>query len=218
MPARETSHPEPTDVGPDEGKVATRRRGPYAKTARTRERIVDACETLYAAKGFRSTTVKEIAELAGISDRGLVHHFPTREDLLLAVLERHEDRSSIAITKTDPLEALQALLAQERALERSPLLVELRLALSSEATDPGHPAHEHYARNYRELREYLTTVFSDLRTRGDLVSPQDDLTLAASFIAVSDGLHMQRAYDPDALSPADGLRSQLVQSIPALAL
>ncbi|GAA2974339.1 AcrR family transcriptional regulator [Microbacterium terrae] len=204
----------------DDSAVASagngRRRGPYAKTARTRERIVDACEVLYAANGFRATTIKDIAELAGITDRGLVHHFPTREDLLIAVLERHEHRSSDAITGDDPITLLRAVLAQEAALEEAPNLVEMRTVLQAEATDPRHPAHEHYMSNYTEWRGFLAAVFGELRARGEVDAAMSDAELAGSFMALSDGLHLQHIYDRTTTRPSVALGAYLSQYIPAL--
>jgi len=57
----------------------------------TRERIVTEAIRLFAERGFRGTTVGEIEAAAGLVPRsgGLYKHFPSKEALLEAALERH---------------------------------------------------------------------------------------------------------------------------------
>jgi AcrR family transcriptional regulator len=57
----------------------------------TRDRLIDAAVELFAAKGFRDTTVGEIEAAAGLVPRrgALYNHFPSKEALLTAAVERH---------------------------------------------------------------------------------------------------------------------------------
>jgi AcrR family transcriptional regulator len=57
----------------------------------TRDRIVTAAMRLFAAQGFRGTTVGEIAEAVGLAPRagGLYKHFRSKEEVLEAGIERH---------------------------------------------------------------------------------------------------------------------------------
>jgi AcrR family transcriptional regulator len=57
----------------------------------TRERIVTEAMRLFAAQGFRGTTVGEIEEAAGLAPRagGLYKHFRSKEEVLEAGIERH---------------------------------------------------------------------------------------------------------------------------------
>jgi len=56
----------------------------------TRERIVTEAMRLFAAQGFRGTTVGEIEQAAGLAPRagGLYKHFRSKEDVLEAAIER----------------------------------------------------------------------------------------------------------------------------------
>jgi AcrR family transcriptional regulator len=60
----------------------------------TRERLIDAALDLFAAKGFRDTTVGDIEAAAGLVPRrgALYNHFASKEALLAAALERHVER------------------------------------------------------------------------------------------------------------------------------
>lgn len=58
--------------------------------------------TLFAARGFRSVRVEEIAEEAGVSARTLFRYFPTKEDFLLAYARRELAATVDAIASLEP--------------------------------------------------------------------------------------------------------------------
>jgi AcrR family transcriptional regulator len=62
-----------------------------AREPSTRERIVTEAMRLFAAQGFRATTVEQIAEAAGLAPRagGLYKHFRSKEEVLEAGIDRH---------------------------------------------------------------------------------------------------------------------------------
>ncbi len=69
-----------------EGKTVVRKAGRAAKSARgeqTRERVRDAANRLFLAKGFKGTTVDAVCEAAGVSKGTFYLHFDRKEDLLL---------------------------------------------------------------------------------------------------------------------------------------
>lgn len=60
-------------------------------TKNVRDRLIDAAEVCLQAKGIRSTTVSEVAEVAGVSRGWLYRHFPDKVSLLGAALVRLND-------------------------------------------------------------------------------------------------------------------------------
>jgi TetR/AcrR family transcriptional regulator len=56
--------------------------------AQTAERILDAAELLFSERGFEGTGLREVARAAGIRAPSLYNHFPNKEALYAAVLER----------------------------------------------------------------------------------------------------------------------------------
>jgi AcrR family transcriptional regulator len=62
--------------------------------ARTRETLLDTAAELFALKGFRATTLSEIAEAAGATTGAVYSNFDSKEDLFLAVLDRHMEREA----------------------------------------------------------------------------------------------------------------------------
>lgn len=63
------------------------RRTNRERTAATRARVLNATIDQLAEHGYAATTTVEVAERAGVSRGALVHHFPTRSDLVLSALE-----------------------------------------------------------------------------------------------------------------------------------
>jgi len=63
---------------------ATRR----GKGARTAARILDAAEELFAEQGYEGTTVRQVAEVVGLREPSVYNHYPNKDGLYAAVLER----------------------------------------------------------------------------------------------------------------------------------
>ncbi len=57
-----------------------------------RDRIIDAAEQVVIEDGTRNLTFDAVAEKSQISRGGLLYHFPDKESLLTAMLDRHVDR------------------------------------------------------------------------------------------------------------------------------
>jgi AcrR family transcriptional regulator len=81
----------------------------------TRERILEAAEAVFADNGYHNALVDEIGKRTSMSKGGLYFHFPSKEDLFFAVMDRLADklvrRAEKAASKADsPLEAAEAAL------------------------------------------------------------------------------------------------------------
>ena len=80
--------------------------------AATRERLLDAALTLFAREGFKETTVKAIANRAGVAAGLLYAHYDGKEALLRALFEKSmgDVRASFAIAeRSEPAGRLDAL-------------------------------------------------------------------------------------------------------------
>jgi AcrR family transcriptional regulator len=58
-----------------------------SKGERTRARIIDIAEALFAARGYEATTLRDIAKEVPIQQPGLYNYFETKDDLYGAVIE-----------------------------------------------------------------------------------------------------------------------------------
>lgn len=88
----------------------------------TRERVLFAAMQLFGAKGYQSTSIADILQASQAHSGSLYHFFPTKQHLLLAVLECYRDGIEPMLlapawqSVTDPIERVFALLAAYRRL------------------------------------------------------------------------------------------------------
>jgi AcrR family transcriptional regulator len=72
-----------TDTQPVEGRTRGR--------SKARERILAAAYDLFAHRGVRAVGIDAIVEQSGVARQTLYRHFPSKQDLVLAFLERREE-------------------------------------------------------------------------------------------------------------------------------
>jgi AcrR family transcriptional regulator len=80
----------------------------------TQHRIINAAIEILSGEGFVAATTHSIAALAGVSRGAMLHHFPSKDDLMLAVVRAAHERDSMYLSKglakiSDPLERYFAL-------------------------------------------------------------------------------------------------------------
>ena len=61
-----------------------------------RERILDTAYELFSRRAIRDVGVDEVIERAGVAKATLYRHFPSKDDLVIAFLERREERWTVA--------------------------------------------------------------------------------------------------------------------------
>lgn len=195
----------------------------YAKSAEVRRGIVEACLSAFGEAGFHGVSMAEIARRAGISYTGLLHHFPRKESLLMAVLDLQDQRSaeylrthSALAPEADPVDLLRGMAATLIERDRHAGLVELTAVLTGEATMLDHPAHAHFADRYRNVRRFMARLLERLDREGRLATTLPAADLAAIVIAVLDGLHTQWLYDRDGIDVETAVQSFLATIVPEL--
>src|SRR5436190_7809532 len=68
------------------------RRSNAERSAATQARLLDATIECLVERGWAGTSTTEIVRRAGVSRGAQVHHYPTKEDLVLAAVEHLVDR------------------------------------------------------------------------------------------------------------------------------
>lgn len=98
---------------------ARRRRSQEERSAETRTRLLDATIECLLRYGYARTTTPRVAELAGVTRGAQVHHFGSRDDLMLAALQHlTAKRISAEVARfsldfasnNDPIDAILQLL------------------------------------------------------------------------------------------------------------
>lgn len=69
---------------------------PLRKGEQTQARILDAAHALFMKQGYHGTSMRQIAEHAGITMGGVYNHFASKEEIWVAVLfDRHPYRAVV---------------------------------------------------------------------------------------------------------------------------
>jgi AcrR family transcriptional regulator len=77
--------------------------------------ILEAAIAVMAEHGYHGTSVRDIAERAGVSPAALYHHFGSKQEVLATIMERgieallRRTRSALAAAGEDPADRLRAL-------------------------------------------------------------------------------------------------------------
>ena len=183
-------------------------RGEYSGTAARREAILESAFQVSAKSGFRGGSMPDIAHRMGIAHTTLLHHFPSKDALLLGVLQLRDAQTS-AIAGPDALGGIATLhhvLDTVALNQRTEGLVELYCILSAEATDSRHPAHGFFQQRYRDVVAVLRVALEQLAADGLLRARVDPVEEAARVIALMDGLQVQWLLSDRKLDMVEHLR------------
>jgi AcrR family transcriptional regulator len=163
----------------------------------TRDRLVYAAMTLFAEKGYGSTSVSDILRQAGANSGSLYHAFPTKQDLLLAVLQAYKGGIEPMLLEpawgavADPVEKVFALLdCYRNHLASSDCTYGCPIgSLALELHEPDPPVRQLLADNFEGWRGHVEACFEQARGR---FRPGFDPRRAASFtLTVMEGAVMQ---------------------------
>ncbi|WP_069170525.1 TetR/AcrR family transcriptional regulator [Streptomyces griseus] len=190
--------------------AAEARRG-YAKGRARRREILEQAMALFGEAGYRGASLRTIASRCGISHPGLLHHFPTKESLLLAVLEHRDevDGEWLSLGGTTGVGRLRryAELAALNATRRG--IVELFTVVSAEATAADHPAHDYFVRRYRDSVSGAGLAYAQARADGALRAGIAPDAAGRQLIALMDGLQVQWLLGGGATDMAGVLRAHV---------
>ncbi|MCX4574773.1 TetR/AcrR family transcriptional regulator [Streptomyces sp. NBC_01571] len=185
---------------------------PYGDAMTTRSRseerraeIVRAALEVIAERGYRGASMAAVAERVGLTQQGLLHYFPTKDTLLVAVLKERDQWDAVPDSRWR-LDLL-ASLADYNAMR--PGIVQTFSALLGESVTEGHPAREFFTRRYVAVRASMAQV---LRTEyGErLPSGLTPERAAPLLVAVMDGLQYQWLLDPESVDMPAAFRDFLV--------
>ena len=187
-------------------------RGPYAKSKRTRRSILDSALQVFAESGYRSGSLRDVAEQVGMSEAGLLHHFSSKSALLSAVLEHRDELTREKfdlVAERDGRSMLRSTVDLVEYNASTPGVVELFCTLSAEATSPSHPAHQYFVDRYAMTTKVFRDAFEDLHARGELREGVDPAVAGRAVVSLMDGLQIQWLLDRDSVDMAADLRAYL---------
>ncbi|MGC9542104.1 TetR/AcrR family transcriptional regulator [Streptomyces sp. UG1] len=174
------------------------KRGLYARSHKRREQIALAVLELVDEAGHASVTTALVAQRSHTPEPTVLYHFPTKDHLLVAALERADD---IAVLSADgesdevrlDLEALRR--AADSALRENERRVRLYVVLMGQAATPSHPAAEYFTRRTERGVAIFTRLVARRQQEGLAHPGLDPAQVARQIVALWDGLTLMWVND-----------------------
>jgi AcrR family transcriptional regulator len=168
-------------------QMATKRsksntRKPRADAQRNRERILEVAKEAFTQSGA-DTSLDDIAKQAGVGPGTLYRHFPTREELLVAVYRTEMERLAAAEQKLaetmPPIEALRAwLLLFVDAVATKQIIAP---ALKTLVGDPKKVFEASYAQIHEAIRALVKRAIKN----GDIRKDLDPIDVLRALVGVA---------------------------------
>jgi TetR/AcrR family transcriptional regulator, fatty acid metabolism regulator protein len=183
----------------------------------TRERILEAAETVFADNGYHDALVDEIGKRTSMSKGGLYFHFPSKEDLFFAVMDRLANKlvrraEKAAASADTPLEAAEAAL--DAVL--SALSVQKRLArlLITQGYSMGNAFEAKRAEMFDRFAGVIKQRLDEAGKAGQIGKIDTDLASRVWLGAVNEVVvHWLFSAGPTPKQAAPELKKFLVQSV-----
>jgi AcrR family transcriptional regulator len=195
---------------------APKTRRPQARGIARREEILDAATRLFARQGSRGTGILALAEEVGISHVGVLHHFGTKEGLLLAVAERRDRHQAARLAHLADLRGLKALRAVQELGEGELLdLLHARLfvVLIAENLQPRDPLNAYFRTRSGEVRRFVADAVSTGQDDGEIRPDADPDAIAIEVVGFIAGISVQWVLHPEAVDLAGGYRQYVERLI-----
>jgi AcrR family transcriptional regulator len=156
-----------------------------AATPPARERILDTASRLFYRHGFVSVGVDTIIAEAGVAKMSLYRHFPSKDDLIVAYLERSNELFWAwfdgVLGDGAPHEQLVHVFEALATFATNPACFGCMFQLAAaDFPDPGHPAN-------RIALAHKTTVIDRLRDLASQAGSPDPDALAGQLLLLMDG-------------------------------
>ncbi|MFJ6697611.1 TetR/AcrR family transcriptional regulator [Streptomyces sp. NPDC091272] len=181
---------------------------PRARSEERRAEILRAAFEVIAERGYRGASLASVAERVGLTQQGLLHYFPTKEALLVAVLEERDQWDTGGAGLSPQAWRLDLLDSLVEYNAMRPGVVQTFSALLGESVTDGHPARDFFTHRYALVRGgvagALRAEFGERLPSG--LTPEQAAPL---LVAVMDGLQYQWLLDPASVDMPGAFRNFL---------
>ena len=165
----------------------------------TRTAILDSSEEFVRSRSFNAFSYQDVADRIGIRKASIHYHFPSKEDLGVALVERFRRQalgwaSKLVERNASPREKLEAYFDfQSKSIGTGAMICPQGI-LGAEYNALPERVRESYIEFLEELQSWLTSLLRKGQEQGDFAadaSPEDQAALIQS--AIQGGLQLARA-------------------------
>jgi AcrR family transcriptional regulator len=175
-------------------------------TQRKRKEILDAAIDIFGNKGYANGTLADIAEQVAITHAGVLHHFGSKQNLLLEMLAYRDETDVADLVEQhipDGPDLFLHLVRTAVVNSRRAGIVQVYTVLSAESVTDDHPARPFFESRYSTLRAEVADAFRVLCQQEGVTEPTTIDAAAASILAVMDGLQLQWLLHPKEIELAE---------------
>lgn len=152
-----------------------------------RERLLATATEMFAREGVHGTGTNAILARCGVAKDTLYRHFPSKDDLVLAVVRRRDEQwlsglqQQVGAATADPVGRLLAVFdVLDAQLDDPDYLGCLFLTTSTDYPDPAHQVRRVSAGHKARVRAYLTEL-------GEHAGVAEPAALGSSLMLLLDG-------------------------------
>lgn len=160
--------------------------------------ILAAATREFGRKGYESARIADIARAAGVTDAGVFHHFASKQELFMAVVERREEvYQSIRLPMDTVRQLFDAMIRTVHLAAAEPDLLRFRVMLTGASRIEGHPVE---GRNQRSLGAALDAFVPFIEQRieqGEIAQGVDAQQVVLELLALNEGIRDQWSTLPD---------------------
>jgi AcrR family transcriptional regulator len=177
----------------------------------TRQRLFAAAACLFEARGIGASSIDAIAAEAGFTRGAFYSNFATKDELIVAMLEDHAERSrahyrTLLAEHPDPADFIAVMRSAERSREdplgRAPLLQLELILFVARAGKRRRELALHLRAGRASIAELVAAIY-----RGRDIDPA---WAGAMLLALQDGFRLHRLIDPDA-TPAAAFENAVIE-------
>ena len=164
-----------------------------------RRLIIDAAIEVFTRRGFRGSSLAEVAEHAGITAAGVLYHFKTKDELLLEVIRERDRRQGTILEEVARADGLGSIIGAVRfaeIAEQEPHLQALHTVLEIESLDPESPAYEYFRARNEFLLRATEANLRRLQAAGHVRRDVDCGRVARQMIAFEHGAAVLWLHNP----------------------
>jgi AcrR family transcriptional regulator len=159
----------------------------------TVDRLCDAALELFVKKGYRATTIDEIARRVRLTKGAVYYHFRSKADLLDTIVERVRNEYPCGIPEGDgPREKLVNFFHTQAkwAIERPTNLL-LMILMSVEFKDTKSATKLKIDAIYADMSDAIAKIVDEGKELGVFSSPLSSRQLGAFYVAAHDGMMLE---------------------------
>jgi AcrR family transcriptional regulator len=186
-----------------------------AMKERTRQRLLDAAEMVFARRGIEAASLDEVAEAAGYTKGAIYSNFASKTDLIAALMDRRITRQAAAaeldldgVTLEQGLRLLDERSRSEGEADREWIILATEFFLHAMRDARARAV---MAEQYERARTLVAEMIAGKYAEAGADPPLPPRDLAIVMEALGIGVTIQSLLDPEAVSM--GLTAKAVQVI-----